>query len=64
MRGTIEKLASRIAKINKEYGEELYAIAQTITEPKDFLLIDIKEMKSVVNPDEVVGDVEVPDITV
>lgn len=62
MRGKIEELVQKITKKNSKYGEEILAIAQTL--PPDYLKIDVDEMQSMIDPDEVSKDIKVPEIKI
>ncbi len=62
MRGKIEELVQKITKKNSKYGEEILAIAQTL--PPDYLEIDIDKMGSMIDPDKVSEDIEVPEIKI
>ncbi len=64
MKKQIRDLASRLAKINDKFAQQVTDMADTLSKPKEYLMIDVDRMEATVNPDKVAGDIEIPEITV
>lgn len=62
MRDKVESLVKKLLKTSPRYGEEIMAIAQSL--PKEYLEIDIEKMESLIDPDKVSEDIEVPEIKI
>ncbi len=64
MRTQIRELAKKLAKINPKFAQQVTDLADSVSKPKDYILIDIDRMEATVNPDKVSDDIEIPNITV
>jgi hypothetical protein len=64
MRTQIRELAKKLAKINPKFAQQVTDLADSVSKPKDYILIDIDRMEATVNPDKVSDDIEIPKITV
>jgi len=64
MRTQIRELAKKLAKINPKFAQQVTDLADSVSKPKDYILIDVDRMEATLNPDKVSDDIEIPNITV